>query len=109
MEKFSRLMPNDFASKIWEKGVFLIDLRTPQEKSMFWYIDNTDYFYNIYDNDIQEKLDALDKAKTYLLYCYHWTRSGSALVYMRENGFENAHDLIWWTEYWKNYWFELVN
>lgn len=49
--------------------------------------------YNLMSGEFEEKLDSLDKSKTYYLYCASGNRSGKAAEIMKENGFENVHNL----------------
>ena len=49
--------------------------------------------YNYSSGEFEEKLDSLDKTKTYYLYCASGNRSGKAAVLMKEKGFENVHNL----------------
>ena len=49
--------------------------------------------YNLTSGEFEEKLDSLDKSKTYYLYCASGNRSGKAAEIMKENGFENVHNL----------------
>lgn len=103
-----RLMPGDFSKKLYSWEYILIDVRTPEEKVIYWYIKWTDLFYDVYSRDIVENLNWLDKSKKYLVYCFHWNRTQSVLAFMKDNSFEHAYDLIWWIEYWENYWYELI-
>ncbi|MFY0684048.1 MAG: rhodanese-like domain-containing protein [Balneola sp.] len=49
--------------------------------------------YNYSSGEFEEKLDSLDKTKTYYLYCASGNRSGKAARLMTEKGFENVHNL----------------
>lgn len=63
----------------------LIDVRTPQE----WANGHIKGAINIdfRSPDFEKKIMALDKKKTYYLYCATGARSGSASKFMLEHGF----------------------
>lgn len=78
-------------NKIEEEGV-IIDVRTKGE------YDNGSLKgalvgYDYSSGEFEEKLDSLDKTKTYYLYCASGNRSGKAAELMKEKGFENVHNL----------------
>jgi len=50
---------------------------------------NLDY----YADDFRDRLDRLDKAKTYLVYCASGGRSGSTMTIMEELGFQTVYNL----------------
>ena len=72
-----------------EQDVVMIDVRTPGEVSN-GYLKGTDYFFNINDAGFTDKIDALDKSKTYVMICHSGARSVRAANYMLENGFEKV-------------------
>lgn len=49
--------------------------------------------YNFSSGEFEEKLDSLDKTKTYYLYCASGNRSGKAAQLMKEKGFQNVQNL----------------
>ena len=70
----------------------LLDVRTPQE-----YADGhlegavlIDYYSETFSN----RLNELDKAKPYLIYCQSGGRSGRALDIMRDLGFEEVYNVL---------------
>jgi len=69
----------------------IIDVRTSQE----FLEKNIDNSINIdfYSDDFKEKLNSLDKSKTYLIYCRSGNRSGKTLKIMKELGFMIVYDL----------------
>ena len=107
MNEIWRLFPKIFDEKIKEKDTILIDIRTPEEKVYYWYIEETDSYIDMYSKGFQEEIDRLDKSKKYLIYCFHWNRTQVLLWYMKANDFKYVYDLIWWIELWENHWFEL--
>ncbi len=104
----ARLNPDEFNSKLETNEYILIDIRTPGEKIMYWYIENTDYFFDIYKEEFISQINSLDKDKKYLIYCFHWNRTQNALWYMEKQWFTYVYDLIWGIVYWENDWFELI-
>lgn len=70
----------------------ILDVRTPEEFSD-GHIDgaiNTDF----YEGDFRDELDALDKDKSYLLYCRSGNRSQKTLDVMEELGFTKIYHMI---------------
>ncbi len=69
----------------------IIDVRTPDEFSA-GHIEsavNIDY----YAADFKESLSALDKSKTYLIYCRSGNRSGRTLSIMQDMDFSKVYNL----------------
>jgi rhodanese-related sulfurtransferase len=69
----------------------VIDVRTPEEYAGD-YIDpaiNIDY----YAPDFKEQLEALDKGKTYLIYCHTGRLSAGARDIMAEMGFKEVYNM----------------
>jgi rhodanese-related sulfurtransferase len=48
---------------------------------------------NYFDYDLIERFEALDKSKTYLIYCRSGRRSVRVCVLMRNSGFTNVYNL----------------
>ncbi len=70
----------------------ILDVRTPEEVAD-GYIEgavNIDF----YDDDFGDRLDDLDKDKTYVIYCRSGGRSGSARDTMRELGFAEVYNVL---------------
>jgi rhodanese-related sulfurtransferase len=85
------LSVKEFAEKISEEGVRILDVRTPEEVAE-GYIEgakNID-FYQV-DFDIQIK--SLDKDFTYGIYCRSGKRSGEAAEIMQNAGFQVVFNL----------------
>lgn len=81
------LEPSDFKTLMkQEKEAVLIDVRTPQEygRSHFEEAINISYFAE----DLCDQLEALDKDKTYLIYCRSGRRSIRVGTLMRNSGFD---------------------
>ena len=69
----------------------LLDIRTPDEfaQGHLSGAQNIDY----YATDFRSQINALDKSKTYLIYCRSGNRSGNALRIFDELGFETVYDM----------------
>lgn len=84
-----------------EKGIEVIDVRTPGEVSA-GYISEADYFFDINGASFAENMGKLDKDKTYIIYCKSGARSSSAANYMANNGFSNVYNLNGGIMGWQN-------
>ena len=69
----------------------VIDVRTPEEYAS-GYIDNA-VNIDFYTADFREQLAALDRDKTYLIYCRTGRRSASARDIMAELGFREVYNM----------------
>lgn len=82
----------DFIQKAKEdaNGV-LLDVRTPGEtmKGMIPGAVELDYR----SHDFEQKVEALDKNKTYYIYCHSGGRSAQACAYMAQKGFQKLYNL----------------
>lgn len=75
-----------------KKDVVLIDVRTPAEVSS-GFIKGTSHFMDINDSDFSSKINALDKSKTYVVYCRSGARSNRAAQQMVQSGFKQVKNL----------------
>ncbi|MEX0595620.1 MAG: rhodanese-like domain-containing protein [Candidatus Paceibacterota bacterium] len=73
-------------------SVKVIDVRTAGEIAS-GYISEADYFFDVNSGDFADKVAALDKNVTYLVYCRSGIRSSSAIKIMTEKGFTKLYDL----------------
>lgn len=55
---------------------------------------------NLMDRQFSEKIDKLDKEKTYLVYCRSGNRSGQACAIMADKGFKKVYNLEGGINYW---------
>ena len=82
---------DEFASKIAEPGVVLVDVRTPGE-FMSGHIEgaiNIDFESGNFENEINK----LDKNIEYAIYCRSGNRSGQAAAIMHDAGFHKVSNL----------------
>ena len=87
----TNLNVNDFASRIKDTSVILIDVRTPAEFAA-GHIEgalNIDFESGTFASDVQK----LDKTKRYAVYCRSGNRSGQATALMAKDGFTSIFNL----------------
>ena len=89
--KVTNLHVNDFAKKITDSSVTLVDVRTPGEfaSGHIAGATNVDFESGNFEQDIQK----LDKTKTYAVYCRSGNRSGQATALMVKDGFKAVFNL----------------
>lgn len=71
--------------------VVLLDIRTPREFKQ-GHIQGA-VLLDYYSRDFVERLKALDRGKTYLVYCRSGNRSGKSLPIFEQLGFRHAYHL----------------
>jgi len=98
---------DEFEKEIMKKGAILIDLRTPKELKESWVINPKAINLDVYNPSFSQKINQLDKNKTYLIYCRSGARSARVREYMRKLWFKNVIDLQWWIINWNNSWKKL--
>jgi rhodanese-related sulfurtransferase len=95
-QPFGAILPKDAHELIQKNsgnpGFVLIDIRTPEE-FMSGYIEGA-VNINYHDNDFIEKLDKLDKNKTYLIYCRTGRRSSDTLNVMKRLKFNEVYRIL---------------
>jgi phage shock protein E len=72
---------------VLEEGAVVIDVRTPSEFAAGHLADALNI--DVGSDDFDAKVGALDKGKTYLVYCRTGDRAGRAVETMTELGFEH--------------------
>ncbi|MBL7723987.1 MAG: rhodanese-like domain-containing protein [Chitinophagaceae bacterium] len=75
-----------------KKNTVLLDVRTPDEYNA-GHIPRSLQIDVLKAEDFKKQVAALDKTKTYLLYCRSGKRSKEALALMKEAGFTKLYDL----------------
>ena len=73
-----------------QEHVVILDVRTPGEYNA-GHLENARHI-DFYDADFSERLQALDPAKTYLVYCAVGGRSREAVQLMSQLGFLQVYD-----------------
>lgn len=73
-----------------QKDIVILDIRTPGEWAS-GYLQGAQLI-NFYDADFSERLQAMDPAKPYLVYCAVGGRSKEALAMMKKLGFKQVYE-----------------
>jgi len=71
--------------------LIILDVRTPEEYAGGYIAGAVNLDFK--SPDFAAKLDALDKTKTYLVYCRSGGRSAKAMGIMKEKGFNRVYNL----------------
>jgi phage shock protein E len=87
----SHLDPAAFESHMTQAGTILVDVRTPTEFAAGHIQGATNV--DVESAAFATQIAALDKSKTYALYCHSGRRSGIALAAMQQVGFTHVYDL----------------
>lgn len=74
------------------ENFIILDVRTPPEYAKGHIKDAINL--NYYSDNFKDKLDQLDKSKTYLVYCRSGHRSGKTLDIMEKLGFTKVYNLL---------------
>lgn len=80
-----------FKAKIGGENTVLLDVRRPEEVAAGKIEGAMEI--NVLADDFQQKIEALDKDKTYLVYCKSGIRSTRACKAMEKAGFEDLYSL----------------
>lgn len=80
-----------FKAKMQDPNTVVLDVRTPAETQL-GIIDGA-ITIDITQGDFMQKVNQLDKSKTYLVYCKVGGRSSTACEMMAEAGFKNLFNL----------------
>ncbi|NBC26150.1 MAG: rhodanese-like domain-containing protein [Bacteroidetes bacterium] len=82
----------NWKEQIENKPGIIIDVRTPAEYRK-GHLAVADLQYDFNSGEFEEKVDELDKDRTYYLYCRSGNRSGKAAEMMKTRGFEDVHNI----------------
>ena len=74
------------------KEIVLIDVRTQGEVDAG--VIGQPLHIDISKPDFKQKIEALDKSKEYIVYCAVGGRSGTAVKYMRQAGFDKSYNMM---------------
>jgi phage shock protein E len=83
---------SEFKKMLEEDPGIIIDVRTKIEYDD-GHLKKTDLLYDYRADDFEDKINRLEKDKTYYLYCRSGNRSGKAARMMRKKGFENVYNI----------------
>jgi rhodanese-related sulfurtransferase len=98
---------SEFSSKVAEAGVITLDVRTPGEFNE-GHIEGA-LLVDFESGNFENEIAALDKTKTYAVYCRSGSRSGQAVKIMSDAGFTNLYNLNGGVIDWANAGLPLVN
>jgi rhodanese-related sulfurtransferase len=98
---------SEFSSKVTEAGVITLDVRTPGEFNE-GHIEGA-LLVDFESGNFENEIAALDKTKTYAVYCRSGSRSGQAVKIMSDAGFTNLYNLNGGVIDWANAGLPLVN
>jgi rhodanese-related sulfurtransferase len=87
----TKLNADAFQQKMSEKGVQLIDVRTPEEFGSGHLAGAVNYNFNA--ADFAANMGKLDKNKPVMVYCAAGGRSGRAAQQLQQMGFKQIYDL----------------
>lgn len=79
-------------SKLTEKNVVVLDVRTKEEVSE-GHIKGATLFIDVNGGEFEAKINQLDKTKTYLVYCRSGKRSMMASSILIDKGFSKVFNL----------------
>ena len=82
----------EFKEKLEEERGVVIDVRSQMEYSQ-GHLKKSDQQIDFNSGEFHDKVDSLDKDKTYYLYCRSGNRSGQAARLMKSKGFENVYNI----------------
>ena len=89
--KNETLSSKEFSEKIKQKGIQLIDIRTPEEYNT-GYIEGAENI-DFYDPEFVDKMNKLDKKKPLAMYCKSEGRTKEALKLLSDANFEKIYML----------------
>lgn len=84
--------PEEAKKQIEDNSGVVIDVRTPAEYSNT-HLKKARHNIDVSSGNFKQKIQSLDKDKSYYLYCRSGRRSGKAKQIMEQNGFEDVHNI----------------
>ncbi|MEZ4988707.1 MAG: rhodanese-like domain-containing protein [Saprospiraceae bacterium] len=90
--KFSNIGVDEFNSLAKDKKAVILDVRSPGETAQGKIPGAKEI--NLMGADFRQKIEQLDKNKTYLVYCRSGNRSATACNMMASAGFEHLYNLV---------------
>ena len=87
----AQLSPSEFEAKAKERGVVIIDVRTPSEYGSGKIKGAKNISYP--GGGFKSSVDKMNRDSTYLVYCLSGSRSAGALNQMKAMGFNNVYHL----------------
>lgn len=99
-ENYQDLDVQQFAQKMESPEVIVLDVRTDAELQA-GFIPNARQI-NYRNANFEQQIEALDKSKTYLVYCHSGNRSAKSCALMSQKGFKNLFNLAGGISAWKD-------
>jgi rhodanese-related sulfurtransferase len=87
------------AENTGKSDFMILDVRTPEEVASGYISGSVNI--DIKAPDFQEKINALSKDKTYIVYCKRGGRSSKAFDMMKEKGFAKVYNMLGGIMKWK--------
>lgn len=91
-KSYSDISSAEFKNLMLEPNTVVIDVRTANEVAEI-HISGAITGMDFYNGEFEQKVQFLDKSKTYLVYCRSGVRSASACDYMHSLGFTKLYNL----------------
>ncbi|MBB4078832.1 rhodanese-related sulfurtransferase [Lewinella aquimaris] len=88
---YSNVSVDEFRQRMGEEDVVLLDVRTPGEVSQGKIPGAVEMDFR--DPDFRQRIESLDKDRTYLVYCAVGGRSSQTCEMMSEAGFARLYNL----------------
>jgi len=102
-QKVENIFPADAWKLMTEKGsvddLTIIDVSTPREYETL-HLEGA-FNLNIFSKRFKERLDAMDRSRSYLVYCKMGGRSKLAQKLMQRSGFQVIYNLVGGTVLWE--------
>ncbi|MGM0506784.1 MAG: rhodanese-like domain-containing protein [Bacteroidota bacterium] len=86
------IAPENAIEQIQQRPGVVIDVRTPEEFAQ-GRLARTDQLIDFMADDFEDQAGELDRSQTYYLYCRSGNRSGQAMKWMQEHGFEEVYNI----------------
>ncbi len=83
---YQNISNQEFSHLVETGNVVVVDVRTPPEVND-GYIPAANHFIDINNEPFETRIQVLDKAQHYIVYCRSGARSAKACHIMGENGF----------------------
>lgn len=90
-KKYKTINVQEFKELKKKSDTVILDVRTRAEQTGG--VINGQRNLNVIDKAFTEKIQKLDKSKSYLVYCRTGSRSARACRIMTKHGFENIYNL----------------
>jgi Rhodanese-related sulfurtransferase len=83
-----------------QTNLVILDVRTPEEFKSFHIAGATNI--DFHGSNFEQRINSLDKSKSYLVHCASGGRSGQSLKYFQKHDFQSIYHLDGGINAWKN-------